>query len=108
MLSAQPSRRASDIHVLCDTSLAPAWRATPVGPDCRWITELVREETASKKGCGRSAPMSAVRSFLRFLIWRGFVPAGLDRAIPRTRLARHASLPRRLSVDQITQLLDAA
>jgi integrase/recombinase XerD len=72
------------------------------------VTEFVREETASKKGCGRRAPMSAVRSFLRFLAWRGIVPAGLDRAIPRTRLAGHASLPRHLSVDQITQLLDAA
>ena len=49
------------------------------------VTEFVREETASKKGCGRRAPMSAVRSFLRFLTWRGIVPAGLDRAIPRTR-----------------------
>jgi site-specific recombinase XerD len=72
------------------------------------VTEFVREETASKKGCGRRAPMSAVRSFLRFLTWRGIVPAGLDRAIPRTRLAGHASLPRRLSADQITQLVDAA
>jgi integrase/recombinase XerD len=71
------------------------------------VTEFVREETASKKGCGRRAPMSAVRSFLRFLTWRGIVPAGLDRAIPRTRLAGHASLPRHLTADQITQLLDA-
>ncbi len=110
MLLARPPRRASDIHVLSDTSLMPAWRATPVGPglSVRRVTEFVREETASKKGCGRRAPMSAVRSFLRFLTWRGIVPAGLDRAIPRTRLAGHASLPRRLSADQITQLLDAA
>ena len=28
---------------------------------------------------GRKAPMSAVRSFLLFLSWRGIVPAGLDR-----------------------------
>jgi hypothetical protein len=26
-----------------------------------------------EEGCGRSAPMSAVRSFLRFLTWRGIV-----------------------------------
>jgi site-specific recombinase XerD len=78
------------------------------GLSVQQVTEFVREETASKKGCGRRAPMSAVRSFLRFLAWRGMVPAGLDRAIPRTRLARHASLPRHLSADQITQLLVAA
>src|ERR1700730_13847258 len=68
------------------------------------VTEFVREETASKKGCGRSAPMSAVRSFLRFLTWRGIVPAGLDHAIPEdgqggmprprnTPLARSARTP---------------
>jgi len=72
------------------------------------VTDFVREETASKKGYGRKAPMSAVRSFLRFLAWRGVVPAGLDRAIPRTRLAGQASLPRHLSAEQITELLGAA
>jgi len=46
------------------------------------VTDFVREEAATKK-CGRSLPVTAVRSFLRFLVWRGIVPAGLDRAIPR-------------------------
>jgi site-specific recombinase XerD len=72
------------------------------------IVDFVREETASKKRGGRKMPMTAVRSFLRFLAWRGVVPSGLDRAIPRTRLARHASLPRHLSADQIDRLLEAA
>jgi site-specific recombinase XerD len=72
------------------------------------VTDFVREDVATKKRSGRSVPMTAVRSFLRFLAWRGVVPSGLDRAIPRTRLAGHASLPRRLSTDQITQLLEAA
>ncbi len=71
------------------------------------VTDFVREEAASKKRCGRRLPVTAVRSFLRFLAWRGIVPTGLDRAIPRTRLAAHASLPRHLSTDQITQLLHA-
>ena len=77
------------------------------GLSVQCVTDFVREEAATKTGCGRRLPVTAVRSFLRFLVWRGIVPAGLDRAIPRVRLAAHASIPRRLSSDQIAQLLDA-
>jgi integrase len=72
------------------------------------VTEFIREDTASKKGHGRRAPACAIRSFLRFLAWRGVVPSGLDRAVPRIRLSRHASLPPHLSPDQLAQLLDGA
>lgn len=78
------------------------------GLSVQQIANFVCEEAASKKRCGRRMPVTAVRSFLRFLAWRGIVPSGLDRAIPRTRLARHASLPRRLSINQIDQLIEAA
>jgi site-specific recombinase XerD len=77
-------------------------------PSVQQIIGFICEEAASKKGCGRGVPVTAVRSFLRFLAWRGIVPSGLDRAIPRTRLAAHASLPRRLSANDISRLLDAA
>lgn len=76
-------------------------------PSVQQVTDFVCEEAASKKGCGRRIAVTAVRSFLRFLAWRGIVPSGLDRAIPRTRLAAHASLPRRLTIDEISRLLDA-
>jgi integrase/recombinase XerD len=76
-------------------------------PSVQQIIGFICEEAASKKGCSRGVPATAVRSFLRFLAWRGIVPSGLDRAIPRTRLAAHASLPRRLSTDDISRLLDA-
>jgi len=72
------------------------------------MAEFIREDTASKKGHGRRAPACAIRSFLRFLAWRGVVPSRLDRAIPRIRLSRHASLPPHLSSDQLAQLLDGA
>jgi integrase/recombinase XerD len=77
-------------------------------PSIQQVTGFVCEEAASKKGCGRRVSVTAVRSFLRFLAWRGIVPSGLDRAIPRTRLAEHASLPRRLTIDEVSRLLDAA
>lgn len=78
-----------------------------VTPSVQQIIAFICEEAASKKGSGRGVPVTAVRSFLRFLAWRGIVPSGLDRAIPRTRLAAQASLPRCLSADDISRLLEA-
>ena len=69
------------------------------------VTEFIREEAAHRTGHGRTSPASATRSFLRFLAWRGVAPSGLDRAIPRIRRARHASLPTRLSSEQLERLL---
>ena len=69
------------------------------------VTEFIREEALHKSGHGRTAPASATRSFLRFLAWRGVASSGLDRAIPRIRRARHASLPAHLSSEQLVLLL---
>jgi site-specific recombinase XerD len=69
------------------------------------VTEFIRGEAARRTGHGRTVPASATRSFLRFLAWRGVAPSGLDRAIPRIRRARHASLPTRLSSEQLERLL---
>jgi site-specific recombinase XerD len=80
---------------------APDW----TGLSVQIVTEFIREEAASKTGHGRTAPASATRSFLRFLAWRGAAPSGLDRAIPRIRRARHASLPTHLSSEQLARLL---
>ena len=83
---------------------APDWTMLSVGQ----LGEFIRREAAVRTGHGRKAPACAIRSFLRFLAWRGAVPGGFDRAIPTIRQARHASLPRRLSTDQIERLLASA
>jgi site-specific recombinase XerD len=85
----------------CSGPGAPDW----TGLSVQLVTEFIREEAAHKTGHGRTAPASATRSFLRFLAWRGVAPSGLDRAIPRIRRARHASLPTRLSPEQLARLL---
>jgi site-specific recombinase XerD len=69
------------------------------------VMEFIQEEAVQKRGHGRTAPASATRTFLRFLAWRGVAPIGLDRAIPRSRRARHASLPTHLSSEQLGRLL---
>lgn len=85
----------------CSGTNAPDW----TGLSVQLVTEFIREEAASKMGHGRTAPASATRSFLRCLAWRGIAPSGLDRAIPRIRRARHASLPTHLSLEQLARLL---
>ncbi len=79
----------------------PDW----TGLSVQRVTEFIREEAASKTGHGRTAPASATRSFLRFLVWRGIAPSGLDRAIPAMPRARHAILPTHLSPEQLARLL---
>jgi integrase/recombinase XerC len=86
---------------VCSGSGAPDW----TGLSVQRVTEFIREEAAHRTGHGRTAPASATRSFLRFLAWRGVAPSGLDRAIPRIRRARHASLPTHLSSEQLARLL---
>jgi site-specific recombinase XerD len=86
---------------VCSGSGAPDW----TGLSVQIVTEFMREEAAHRTGHGRTAPASATRSFLRFLAWRGVAPSGLDRAIPRIRRARHASLPTHLSSEQLARLL---
>jgi site-specific recombinase XerD len=85
----------------CSNPGTPDW----TGLSVQRVTEFIREEAAQKTGHGRTAPASATRSFLRFLAWRGVAPSGLDRAIPRVRRARHASLPRHLLPEQLARLL---
>jgi len=85
----------------CSGPGAPDW----IGLSVQHVTEFIRQEAAHRRGHGRTAPASATRSFLRFLAWRGVAPSGLDRAIPRIRRARHASLPTHLSSEQLARLL---
>ena len=52
---------------------APDWTMLSVGQ----LGEFIRREAAVRTGHGRKAPACAIRSFLRFLAWRGAVPGGL-------------------------------
>jgi integrase/recombinase XerD len=50
--------------------------------------------------------VTALRSFLRFLVAQGTLPAGLEAAIPITKRFIHATLPDRLNQDELTRLLN--
>ncbi len=70
------------------------------------VASFVRREAVRQKTPGHRAPLSAIRSVLRFLVFEGLIAAGLESAIPRWRRYIHASLPVHLSEQQITLILD--
>lgn len=69
------------------------------------LTDFVRHEAATKHGGGRKMPSVAVRSFLRFLVFRGELAPGVEAAVPIPRQWLHAPLPCRLTVAEVERVL---
>ena len=69
------------------------------------LTDFVRQEVATKHGGGRKVPSVAVRSLLRFLVFRGELAPGLEAAVPIPRQWTHATLPGRLTVAEVERVL---
>ena len=66
----------------------------------QYISEFVLRET----GVARAAKgriVSAVRTFLRFMICEGNAPAQLVLAVPRVRRWQYADLPKHLSAAEL-------
>jgi site-specific recombinase XerD len=72
------------------------------------IVGFVLSETRDRKGKGVTAVTSCVRSFLRFLVSKGIVRAGLELAIPKLRSYLHTGIPQHLSKKETKQLLKSA
>lgn len=69
------------------------------------ITTFVREEAATRHNAGRKQPAVAVRSFLRFLVFRGMIRPGLEAAAPSPPQWKYASLPLRLTPTDVERVL---
>ena len=69
------------------------------------LTAFVQQEVATKHGGGRKLPSSAIRSLLRFLVFHGEVTPGLEAAVPTSRQWTHASLPVRLTSEEVERVL---
>jgi len=69
------------------------------------IVRFVTGQAAARQGFGRKKPGNAIRSMLRFLVTSGAVADGLQAAVPRVRQWKHAALPRKLTPDQVEQVL---
>jgi integrase/recombinase XerD len=70
------------------------------------VASFVRREGARLNNNGHRAPLTAIRSLLRFLVFEGLIAPGLENAVPRWRRYRHASLPVHLSDHQVTLTLN--
>lgn len=72
------------------------------------ITAFIRQEAATTHGAGRKMPSVAVRSFLRFLVGCGELSPGLEAAAPTPRQWTHATLPQRLTAEEVDRVLAAS
>jgi integrase/recombinase XerD len=69
------------------------------------ITTFVGQEAAMRQSAGRKLPAVAVRSFLRFLVFRGEIRPGLEAAAPSPPQWKYASLPSRLTPEDVERVL---
>jgi site-specific recombinase XerD len=69
------------------------------------ITTFVSQEAAKRRNAGRKQPAVAVRSFLKFLVFRGDIRPGLEAAAPSPPQWKYASLPSRLTPEDIDRVL---
>jgi integrase/recombinase XerD len=78
-----------------------AWRSLQASQ----IAAFVQHEAATKHGGGRKLPSTAVRSFLRFLVFSGEIAAGLEAAAPTPRQWTHDVIPQRLTSEEVERAL---
>jgi site-specific recombinase XerD len=94
-------RMARRFLTSCFGAERPDWQAVTAP----MITAFVSQEAAKCQGYGRKTPSVAVRSFLRFLVFRGEIRPGLEAAAPIPPQWRHASLPPRLTSEDVERVV---
>jgi integrase/recombinase XerD len=71
------------------------------------LTRFVREQAATLNQSASRTPVTATRSFVRFLIGEGMVRSGLDGIIPGVRQWKLATLPRTLTTSDVQRVMEA-
>ena len=71
------------------------------------ITAFVTQEVSIRRHAGRKKPAGAVRSFLRFLVFRGEIRPGLEGAALAPPQWKYVSLPARLTPAEVERVLGA-
>jgi integrase/recombinase XerD len=69
------------------------------------ITTFVCQAASRRQNAGRKLPAVAVRSFLRFLVFQGEMRPGLEAAAPSPPKWKYASLPPRLTPEEVERVL---
>jgi len=71
------------------------------------ISDFVQQEASTRTGGGRTLVSAGVRAVLRFLVFCGERPPGLEAAAPTLRQGPHAPLPNRLTMEDVERVLAA-
>jgi site-specific recombinase XerD len=87
----------------CFGSEEPDWRTL----EAEQITEFVLREASKKHPSSCSQAVTAVRALLRFLVAKGVVRKGLEKAVPSVRTWRNSSLPRQISPAEVERVIAA-
>lgn len=69
------------------------------------VADFVRREAGKLESSSCRMPVAATKAFLRFLVFRGAIGAGLIGAVPPIRQWKQASLPMPLSDGDLAQLI---
>jgi integrase/recombinase XerD len=102
-----PNTRQSYRHLVrcfmtdCFGTEPPDWSSLTAAT----ITTFVGKEASMRHGTGRKQPAVAIRSFLRFLVFRGEIRPGLEAAAPSPPQWKYASLPPRLTPEEVERVL---
>lgn len=70
------------------------------------LTSFVREQADRLSRSANRTPVTATRSFVRFLIGEGVVRSGLDGSIPGVRQWKLAALPRGLTPSEMQRVIE--
>jgi integrase/recombinase XerD len=69
------------------------------------LAGFVQKVASELKPSSSRLPVTAVRSFVRFLVSRGVVRNGLEGAVPTIRQWKYASLPKAITAEQVQRVL---
>jgi site-specific recombinase XerC len=94
-------RIARGFITACFGTQIPDWSSLTAA----MITTFVSQEAAMRRDPGRKLPAVAVRSFLRFLVFRGDIQPGMEAAAPLPPQWKQSSLPPRLGPEEIERVL---
>jgi site-specific recombinase XerC len=94
-------RYARALLTSCFGTSTPDWSAVTASA----VTDFVRKQTARLSPSACRAPLTATRTFLRFLVTGGVLPPGVDGAVPTVRQWKQAPLPPALSDEDLQHVL---
>jgi integrase/recombinase XerD len=96
-------RYARRLLTECFGAEEPNWSAL----QSEQVTDFVCKQAAKLQPSSCGQPVTAIRALLRFLVSRGVIRQGLERAVPPVLTWRHSSLPRHITSSEVERMIGA-